>query len=142
MSGKTREAVGVVSNIAERKSANGGSYTVLDLAGEPKGFFDWGRHVEAAGVSVGDTVRVEHNGGEFPRMQGLKKLASSCGGKSEGENAETNRAAAASGRDRQIVRMSCLKTAVELLGQSELDYETKELQVVDLAKRMEQWVLR
>ena len=133
------EVIGRIENIEEKQAANGGGYLVVDLEGQEKGFFDWQGHLLAAEVTTGDTVKIEHSGGKYRRLQSIEKVSGReelAAKSAKGGDREVN------GRERRIVRQSCLKTAVELLAQSELDYESKEVQVVELAKRMEEWVLR
>ena len=133
------EVIGRVERINQKKSNSGDCYTIVDIDGEEQGFFDWDGHVQAAGVTEGDNVKIEHSGGKYRRIQSVEKVSGTkdvAAKSAKGGDREVN------GRERRIVRQSCLKTAVELLAQSELDYESKEVQVVELAKRMEEWVLR
>jgi len=133
------EVIGRIENIEEKQAANGGGYLVVDIEAQDRGFFDWQGHLLAAGANTGDTVKIEHDGGKYRRIQSVEKVSGKedvVGELENGSDGEVN------GRERRIVRQSCLKTAVELLAQSELDYESKEVQVVELAKRMEEWVLR
>ena len=130
------EVTGRIESIDEKQAKNGGSYLVVNLEGYDQGFFDWQNHVGAAEVDVGDSVRIEHSDGKFPRIRRLEKI--------DEDEVKPPPATArrVNGKEQRIVRLSCLKTAVELLSQSELEYETRELQVVELAERMEAWVLR
>jgi len=133
------EVIGRIDNIEEKQAANGGGYLVVDLEGEEKGFFDWQGHLLASEANIGDTVKIEHSGGKYRRIQSVEKISDKEDVARKSENSSDPEV---NGRERRIVRQSCLKTAVELLGQSESPFQDKELQVTELAKRMEEWVLR
>ena len=132
------EIVGRLHNVEEKIATNGGSYWVLDLAGQEKGFFDWDGVWIAAGAGVGDLVRIEHSG-KHRRVKNVAKVTEVEATPSE---AQTPRDCGPSVKDRLIARMNCLRTAAELLAQSDLNDDAKETRVVQLAERMEQWVLR
>ncbi len=129
------EVTGRIESIEEKTAQNGGSYLVVDLEGHDQGFFDWGNHVGAAGAEVGDAVRIEHGGGRYPRISSLEKVDG-------GDVGAVAVGSGVNGRERRIVRQSVLKAAVDLLSQSDLDHAERELRVVELAGRMEEWVLR
>ena len=133
------EVIGRIENIEEKQAANGGGYLVVDLEGQEKGFFDWQGHLLVAEANTGDTVRIKHSGGKYRRIQSVEKVSGKGDVAAKSQKSSDDEV---NGRERRIVRQSCLKTAVELLAQSDLDYESKEVQVVELAKRMEEWVLR
>ena len=133
------EVIGRVERINQKKSNSGDCYTIVDIDGEEQGFFDWDGHAQAAGATEGDTVKIEHSGGKYRRIQSVEKVNRKRDVVAESQKSNDDEV---NGRERRIVRQSCLKTAVELLAQSEAEYESKEVQVVELAKRMEQWVLR
>ena len=133
------EMIGRIERINQKKSSSGDCYNIVDIEAEEQGFFDWDGHVQAAGASEGDTVKIGHSGGKYRRIQSVAKVS---GKKDLAAASQKSSDDELNGRERRIVRQSCLKTAVELLAQSELDYESKEVQVVELAKRMEEWVLR
>jgi len=80
------EVIGRIENMEEKQAANGGTYTVVDIKGEDQGYFDWDGCVVAAEAKVGDTVRIEHSGGKYPRIKGVEKLDQGKGGKEETNN--------------------------------------------------------
>ena len=133
------KTTGVVEEIREREARNGGKYAELRLAGKTVSLFDWTEDLLAGGVQPGDEVAVEHSGGRYPRIQNVKKL--------NGNGAQARRPAEPPAeqlpsRDVLIIRQSCLKAAIELLAQSDLDYASKEMALARLARDLEAWVRR
>jgi len=131
------EVIGRIENMEEKQAANGGTYTVVDIKGEDQGYFDWDGCVVAAEAKVGDTVRIEHSGGKYPRIKGVEKLDQGKGGKEE-----TNNNSARTAKDMQIARMCALKAAACLLQNCTLTHEELASEVVVLSERLERWVLR
>ena len=132
------EIVGVVKNINQKKSNSGDSYTIVDIEGEEQGFFDWDGHVQRASVKAGDKVAVKFSEGEYPRIEGLKKLASGNGGKTKGEQSNSK----PTWRDVQIARQCALKATACVLQDSKLEYQERAGEIVVLAEKLEKWILR
>lgn len=132
----TDQVEGEVEKILEGETRNGDGYLVVRICGQ--GYFDWHELSEKEGVHVGDCVRVDFEPGQWPRIQKIEKI-------SEGENAGASGPGAsalerAERREGRIVRLSCLRTAAELLSQSDLGYEDKKAEVLVLAEEMAAWV--
>ena len=107
------QMTGRVEAIDEVKAGNGGKALRVTLEGEQHPFYDWGRHVDEAEVGTGDTIRIEHNGSRYPRISAIEQVAAY---EPAFESAGVKRPLTIHDKDRLIVRMSCMKTAVELLG--------------------------
>ena len=135
----TETTTGKVEAVDEVKAGNGGKALRVTLEGEQHRFYDWGRHVDEAEVSIGDTIRIEHDGSRYPRISAIEQVAAY---EPEFGDADRKKPLTIHDKDRLIVRMSCMKTAVELLGQSKLTFDAKERQVGTLAKDLEEWVCR
>ena len=114
------EVTGRVDKLKDKKASNGGEYTAITLVdeNEKKTFFDWDGQCAAAGVAVGDTVNIEHDGSDFPRIAGLHKLKAV-------EAVERERVCGQQDRDSQIAKMCALKCAAAVLQGSELTYKTR-----------------
>ena len=132
------EVTGKIENLVPKKSASNDSYTIVDIEGEEQGFFDWDGHVAAAGVSEGDTVRAEFSEGEYPRVQSIEKLASGNGRSRKGKEQKSE----TTWRDVQIARQCALKAAACVVQDAQLEYQERASEIVAMAERLEQCVLR
>lgn len=127
------EVTGQVEKIEGKQAKNGGEYTAITLKGQKNSFYDWGRHCAEAGITAGDTIKIEHDGKEFARVTGLKKLES-------GEAIETKRRGSQRDKDSQIARMCALKCAASILQGSNLTYEEQVGKIFGLAVKLEDWI--
>ena len=136
------EIEGTIQQILERKSAKGESYRVIRVAGE--GYFDWTGVAEEVGVKEGDTVKLKVNGGEFPRIRSIEKSGNAEEDSAQNSDQSTDDAPETDGqirpKDVLIVRMSCLRSATELLASLDADAEAKQQKVLTVAEAMTKWV--
>lgn len=116
-----------------KQASNGGKYTAITLKGK-KNFFDWKGYCEAAEVTPGDTVRIEHGGGEYPRVTSMEKLAS-------GELNTAEREGNQQDRETRITRICALKCAARVLQGSDLSYEERVKRITGLAAKLEEWII-
>jgi len=127
-----QSVTGKVERMQVKKATNGGKYTVIKLKG--KNFFDWNGYCEAEEVTQGDTVRIEHDGDEYPRVTSMEKLAS-------GEPGATERGDNQQDKETRITRICALKSAARVLQGSDLSYEERVKKITGLAKKLEEWII-
>lgn len=123
------EVTARVERIQNKKAKNNDVYKTINLKGQKKVFFDWEGHCEAAGITEGDTVRIEHDGSGFPRVTRMEKVA-------DGESLETEE----DGRQRCCgepeTRMCALICAALVLHGSKLTGE----EITAFAEKLEKWI--
>ena len=123
---------GTVDNVIEKQSAEGGRYHVLRIEGE--GYFDWQGHASEAAVKEGDAVKLTVSDGEFPRIQKIECVENGNGSQAREDSTPP------STKDLLIVRMSCLRSAAELLSSVDGPAAKKEKKLMALAAEMAKWV--
>lgn len=105
---------------------NGTKYWVLEIGGQRYSVWD-SKYVD--GLTEGATVEYEwKKSGNFRKITGLTPLE-------EGLPSWNNE------KNRQIVRMSCLRSAVEIINGLDQKPQGKANLALDLAKRFEKYVL-
>lgn len=120
---------GEVENMQSKQAKNGGTYTAIILKGKKKSFYDWDGHCELAGIALGDTVKIEHDGSEFPRVTGLEKLGASKSTGTSGNESEES-------KDGAETRMCALVCAALVLHGS----NPPEEEITSLAEHLERWI--
>lgn len=117
---------GKIEKIWENKTRDGTPYWVLAINGDRYSAFE---QEMLHGLQEGDEIEFDwKQAGRYRNLAELRKLSAS-------------RADAPYDRDLSIVRMSCLRSAAELLAYQRLGLEKKGELVVDLAARFEAYVL-
>ena len=127
------EVTARVEKIQNKQAKNGDVYTTISLNGQKKVFFDWEGHCEAAGISKGDTVRIEHDGSNFPRVTKMEKAVAS-----EPLDKENSENELQENKDKHTVRICALECAARVLqgtGQTATEITT-------IAERLERWLTR
>ena len=135
----TREVVGVVEEILEKSTGNGGNYLVLRINGE--GYFDWRGLINENQVSVGDSVRLSVGTGKWPRVYDLEKLGDGEIRAAASSN-KTSPAACRCSRDERITRLACARTASMALTRAKIPVKEKVKELFCLAEQLEKWVNR
>ncbi len=121
---------GEVEKMQIKQARNGGEFKSITLKGQRKSFYDWEGHCEAAGITPGDTVKIEHDGSEFPRVTGLEKVEfSESTGTNENEHQES--------KGERAVRMCALECAARVLQST----DQTATEITRLAERLEKWIL-
>ncbi len=130
------KATGKVIKLQARKSAKGDSYTVIGLEGQRQAFYDWNSCCTAAGVRAGDTVEIEHSGGNYPRVTGVKKLGAEfkTPQPSQSERPKEN-------KDTQISRMCALKAAAAMLQNRDMPIKDLKDEATKLAGELHRWIM-
>jgi len=128
----TKHIEGQIERIIEKQAAQGGTFRVVRIDGD--GYFDWNGHVAEAGVKEGDTVKLRVSDDQYPKVQGIEKLGDGGHEIAPQNNGKTN------GRDLPIARMSCLRSAAELLADLDEPPEKRQSKVIAMAAEMEKWV--
>ncbi len=123
------EVTASVEKIQKKQAKNGDVYTTINLNGQKKVFFDWEGHCEVAGITEGDTVRVEHDGSGFPRITDLEKVGYS-------ESTETNGDKHQESKSKRAVRMCALVCAALVMHGS----NPPEREITGLASKLEKWI--
>jgi hypothetical protein len=113
----------------DKQAKNGGQYTAITLKGQKKGFYDWDGHCARAEITAGDMIKIEHDGGEFPRVTNIEKVAA-------GESLETKEAKEQRCNGELEARMCALGCAALVLHGSRLPGE----EITKLAEKLEKWI--
>ena len=121
---------GQVEKMQVKQASNGGEYTAITLKGQKKGFYDWEGHCEAAGITKGDTVKIEHDGSEFPRVIGLEKLGCS-------ESTGTNESEHQGSKGERAVRICALECAARVLQST----DQTATEITRLAEKLVEWLI-
>jgi len=124
------EVTGRVDRIEDRQAKNGGEYNAITLKGRKKPFFDWEGQCKAAEITAGDTVKIEFDDGDFPRVMDIVKV----GG---GEPIETNESKEQENKDDRATRMCALECAARVLQGT----DQPVTEVTALAERLLEWIL-
>ncbi len=128
----TQEIEGTVESVLARQSAHGDIFKVVRVDGE--GYFDWDGKVAKTGVKEGDEVKLRVSDGDFPRIRSIHRNGVA---KPNGQNQPVHKP---NGKDDQIVRMSCLRTAAQVLGDLDEPLEARREKVLAMADEMAKWV--
>ena len=129
---------GVIEELEKRETKSGDGYVMARVAGHKDGLFDWKGLTADAGVQVGDRVAIEHGQGQYPRITAVKKISTGSGKQGDLEQVTPK----PNGRDVYIARMCAVKASACLLQDSRLEYQQRTNEVLGLAERLEQWILR
>ena len=127
------EVTGQIVKIDEKDSKNGGKYTVINLRGQSKGFYDWDDCGIKPCISNGDTVKIDYDDGNYPRVTGLEIIS---------KGTDTGKACEYSDRDIQITRMCALKCAAQVLANSDMPYDDLVGEITGIAEKLENWIMR
>lgn len=122
------EVTGRVEKIQDKQAKNNDVYTTINLNGQEKVFFDWEGRCEAAGIATGDTVRLKHDGSEFPRVTGLEKVGAS-------ESTGTNENEHQGSKGERKTRMCALECAARVLQST----DQTATEITRLAERLVEW---
>jgi len=129
----TKEVEGTVQKILSKQTDKGESFRVIRL-NDGEGYFDWNGYIAKSGVKQGDAVKLKVKEGEFPRIESIQIVAR------EDFNGLSENVPELNGKDALIVRMSCLRSAAELLAGVDETAEKKRDKVLALAEAMVAWV--
>ena len=118
---------GVVEQVWENESRNGQPYLTVQINGERYTVWDT-KYFD----QLREGAEIEY---EF-RQSGNFKNITEVRSPSEEQQPQTYQ----NDRDRQITRLSCLKSAAEILAPAQLDPDTKRQLVIDTARVFERYV--
>jgi len=121
---------GVVEEIWENEARNGQKYLTVQIDGEKYSLWDtkYFDHIQE-GLEIEYDVR---KSGNFKHLTDITPVK-------EGKEQELP-AYRRNSRDIQIARLSCLKSASELVAPVHMDIDSKQERVLELAKRFERYV--
>lgn len=119
---------GIIENVWENESKNGQQYVTVQIGGErysvwDKKYFDQLQE----GIEIDYEVR---ESGNFKNLNDIRPV--------ERPNQTGNYT---NHKDKQITRLSCLKSASEILALAHLDIDIKRDMVIDTARYFERYVL-
>ncbi len=117
---------GVIEKVWDKLDRKGGRYLVLQIAGERYSLWDEQR---MNGLEEG--IVVEYEWKQAGRYKNISTI------ELDPDYSATHRAQK---RDRDVVRMSCLKSAAALLSSADADPEKKGQLTLDLARQFERYV--
>ncbi|MBW1731416.1 MAG: hypothetical protein JRJ75_11080 [Deltaproteobacteria bacterium] len=118
---------GRIGKIWENETREGKKYHVLEIGGEKYSVWDQ-RLLE--GLGEGSLVEYEwKKSGDFRKITDLRPSATPDAGNYSHER-----------KNREIIRMSCLKSASELLYGLFLDPDVKTRKAIDIAREFEKYV--
>jgi len=123
------EVTGRVEKIQDKQAKNSDVYTTINLNGQKKAFFDWEGRCEAAGITAGDTVRIEHDGSQYPRVTGLEKIEFS-------ESTGTNENEHQGSKGERETKMCALECAARVLQST----DQTATEITRLAEELEKWI--
>jgi len=123
------EVTGQVEKIEGKQAKNGDEYTTISLKGKRKRLYDWDGHCARAGIATGDTIRIEHDGSEYPRVTGLEKVEL-------GESTGTNENEHQGSKGERETRMCALKCAARVLQST----DQTATEITQLAEKLEKWI--
>lgn len=127
----TRNIEGTIEEILDKQAANG-PYRLVRIDGE--GYFDFDGMAANAKVKGGDTVRLRATEGQWPKIRKIHRIGEPEPHAGRVPSDQPN------GKDAQIVRMSCLRSAAELLAATNEPPEAKRDKALALAEEMVAWV--
>ncbi len=130
---KEMDVEGVVDQVIDKKDRKGQTYKLVRIGGE--GYFDWNGKVANASITEGDSVRLRATEEEFSKIQSIEKNESK-----EPDTVTANQDSKTNGRERNIIRISCLRSAAMLMANSEEQVEAKQEKVLAMAQAMAAWV--
>ena len=128
---KTRPVVamrGVIEKIWENKTQNNKRYHVVEIGGEKYSVWD-----SALMEGITEGARVEYDwkkSGNFKKITGLQKI----------DESQMSEAYQSDRKSREIIRISCLRSASELLYGLYFDPDEKAEKALDIARRFERYV--
>ena len=121
---------GKIERIWENQTKNGEKYWVLSISG--KNYSVWDSSV-IEGLSEGAEVEYEFKrSGKYNKITDLKVIQ---------EPAQSGQTQTQDTRELRIIRMSCLKSAVELISDYRSEPERKIGKALEISKRFERYVL-
>jgi len=119
---------GIVEEIWENESKNGQKYLTVQIGGERYSVWDT-KYFDQ--LRVGGEIECDvKQSGNFRHLTDIK-----AADEQQAPHYQPNN------RDRQITRMSCLKSASEILAPAHLDIDSKRDLVVETARFFERYVL-
>jgi len=120
---------GEVEKVQIKQARNGDEFKSITLKGQ-KSFYDWNGHCEAAGITAGDTVRIEHDGSQYPRVTGLEKVEfSESTGTNENEHQRSN-----GERETRMCALECAALVLQSTDQTATE-------ITRLAERLVEWLI-
>lgn len=120
---------GSIDKIWENQTKDNKTFYVLEIGGDKYSVWD-PKLVE--GLDEGNTIDYQwKQSGNFKKITSLAKIEA----EPDLDNYPTDR------KSREIVRMSCLRSATELLGPVELEPDDKIEKALDMAKVFERYVV-
>ena len=118
---------GIIEQIWENKSRNGQAYLTVQIDGERYGVWDT-KYFDQ--LQVGGEIEYDfRQSGNFKNITDLRPL-----------DGQPSAPYQPNHRDRQITRLSCLKSASEILAPVHLNVDSKRELVVDTARYFERYV--
>ena len=119
---------GIIDKVWENESRNGQKYVTVEIDGERYSVWD-----QQYFGDLRQGARIEYDvqeSGNFKHLSDIEPLG------------DGQRPAPYNGtpKDRQITRLSCLKSASEIAAPLPMDLDDKEHLVIDLARRFERYV--
>ena len=130
---------GQVEQILEKTKDDGRAFHVVRINGE--GYFDWDDLAEKLELEEGETVRLHVRPGRWPRIEKIERVSGESGDQTE-KDGPPSAVAAVSWPDREtrITRLSCLRSACELLSVSEVPFHERRKEILALADKFVKWV--
>ncbi len=120
---------GIIDKIWENKTKGNKPYWVLSINGDNYSVWDK-KYLE--GIQEGSSVEYEWRpSGDYRKVTDLKKIEMEPG---------FERAGKSNGRDQQIIRMSCVKSAVVLASNSDKLPKDKAEMTLGIARQFEKYV--
>ena len=119
---------GIVEKIWENRTQNNKRYHVVEIGGEKYSVWD-----SALMEGITEGARVEYDwkkSGNFKKITGLQKI----------DESQMSEAYQSDRKSREIIRMSCLRSASELLYGLYFDPDEKAEKALDIARRFERYV--
>jgi hypothetical protein len=124
---------GVIEQIWENETRNGKKYLTVRIDGERYSIWDKKNFDD---LQEGKEIEYEfRQSGKYKHLTDVKPVGEEKGSAEQGEL--TYRP---SNKDIHITRMSCLKSATEIVAPVYMDIESKQELVIELAKRFERYV--
>jgi hypothetical protein len=128
---------GTIERLWQNESKKGQPYLTVQIAGERYNVWD-SECFER--LKEGDQIEYRlQESGNFRHLTDIRPAGAQKGPQPGGDDGDGN-PRPANDRDTQIRRMSCLKSASEILGAYPIDVDVKAERTVDLARRFERYV--
>jgi len=123
---------GVIEEVWENESRNGQTYLTVQIDGERYNVWDT-RYFD----QMQEGVEIEYQfrqSGNFRHLTDIKPV------EARSSTPHQSRPYRANNKDRQIARLSCLKSASEILAPLHVDVDSKRDMVIDTARFFERYV--